>query len=129
MKSIFAFLFIIEIYVNILKSFFSLLHEAYNLKDKFLHNMISAPIIHFYLRQTYKLKLLWSGSFTFLTSSIICDVEKIFAKNSGFLLDTENRVLILDKVEIRPIADSKLLVRYVIANTPYVDFKNKILVL
>ena len=56
-------------------------------------------------------------------------MEKVFAKNSGFLLDIENRVLNLDKVEIRLMADSKLLVRYAITNTPYVDLKNKILVL
>ncbi|WP_334849960.1 hypothetical protein [Nostoc sp.] len=56
-------------------------------------------------------------------------MEKVFAKKSRFLLDTENRVFNLDKVEIRPMADSKLLVRYAITNTPYVDLKNKILAL
>jgi hypothetical protein len=39
------------------------------------------------------LKPLWDGSFTFLTSEIIYDVEKVFAKKPGFLPDQENRVL------------------------------------
>jgi hypothetical protein len=36
------------------------------------------------------LKALWDNSFTFSTSLIISDVEKVFAKKPGFLLDKEN---------------------------------------
>ncbi|MEH2152531.1 hypothetical protein [Nostoc sp.] len=39
------------------------------------------------------MKPLWDSSFTFLTSSIIGDVEKVFAKKPGFSPEKENRVL------------------------------------
>ncbi|HYW18741.1 MAG TPA: hypothetical protein VE956_05385 [Nodularia sp. (in: cyanobacteria)] len=38
--------------------------------------------------------------FYLLTSSILCDVEKVFAKKPGFLPGKETEFLILDKVEL-----------------------------
>ncbi|MBE9038219.1 hypothetical protein [aff. Roholtiella sp. LEGE 12411] len=42
--------------------------------------------------RTLSLKPLCDGSFTFLTSSIICDLEKVFAKKLGFLPNKESQV-------------------------------------
>jgi hypothetical protein len=40
-----------------------------------------------------KLKPLWESSFTFSMSLILGEIEKVFAKNLGFLPDKENRLL------------------------------------
>jgi hypothetical protein len=55
--------------------------------------LLSSTLSIFFVTRSLSLKPLWNGSFTFLTSSIICDVEKVFAKKPGFLPDKENRVL------------------------------------
>jgi hypothetical protein len=39
--------------------------------------------------------------FYFLILSILCEVEKVFAKKPGFLANKETEFLILDKVELR----------------------------
>ncbi|WP_335132943.1 hypothetical protein [Nostoc sp.] len=53
------------------------------------------------------MKPLWDSSFTFFTSSIIGDVEKVFAKKPGFRRRKKTEFLILDKVELRGYLKSK----------------------
>jgi hypothetical protein len=56
-------------------------------------NNLLARLIHFLATRSPKLKPIWNSSFTFLSPSIICDIEKVFAKKPGFLPDKENQVL------------------------------------
>ncbi|WP_208492303.1 hypothetical protein, partial [aff. Roholtiella sp. LEGE 12411] len=52
----------------------------------------SSTLSIFFATRSLSLKPLCDGSFTFLTSSIICDVEKVFAKKPGFLPNKEIQV-------------------------------------
>ncbi|ULP72567.1 hypothetical protein BDGGKGIB_02211 [Nodularia sphaerocarpa UHCC 0038] len=62
--------------------------------------VLSSTLAIFFATRLVSLKTLWDSGFTFFTSSILCDVEKVFAKKPGFLPDTETEFLILDKVEL-----------------------------
>ena len=66
-----------------------------------LQHPLSSTLSIFFATGLLSLKPLWLSSFTFLTSSIICNVEKIFAKKPGFCRIKKTEFLILDKVELR----------------------------